>query len=190
MNETEIEIKLQLNECDYVKLDNLLNKIESVKTQKHQIDIYYSPSNESYYNSGDRCLRVRKEGEDTLLSYKRIFNENTTSQFIKEYETHVDNFDMIDIILEELSFRKEIVVDKLRKEYFLKTGFLVALDIVDGLGYFIEIENCNETDALEKRNRDLYQFIEYLGINIEHRNTEGYSNMLFRKKYMQGDNKN
>lgn len=189
MSSKEIEIKLQLEESDYIRLEKLLDEMASSKIQKHQIDVYYSPLGNSFYDSGDRCLRVRTEGDSTILSYKRIFEENTNKQFIEEYETCVDNFEMIDNILKGLCFWREITVDKFRVEYFLETGFLVALDKVQNLGYFIEVENCNENDELEKRNQDLYVFVQQLQVDLTHRNTEGYSNMIFRRKHIQRESK-
>ena len=188
MNGKEIEIKLLLEEVDYSRLIFFLSEVASSTSQKHQVDVYYSPTSGSFYNSGDRCLRVRIEGSKAILSYKRIYNENTSKQFIEEHETFVDNFDVIDHILKGLSFQQEIVVDKFRIEYWVKKDFLVSLDKVENLGYFIEIENRNESDNLERRNHDLYEFVEQLQLDISRRNTEGYSNMLFKKRHLQGDN--
>lgn len=187
MNGKEIEIKVQLQEKDYIRLIKMFNQVASFRSQKHQVDVYYSPAGMSFYNSGDRCLRVRTEDGNTLLSYKRIYDENTSKQFIEEYETRVDSFDMIDHILKGLCFRREIIVDKFRLEYSMEPGFFIFLDKVDGLGHFIEIENRNEKDTIEKRNHDLYEFANQLQVDITHRNTEGYSNMLFRKSLMQGE---
>lgn len=187
MNGIEIEIKLQLTEIDYSRIVDILRNSASVKAQKHQIDMYYSPAGESFYNSGDRCLRVRTEGSNTILSYKRIYDENTSTQFIEEYETRVESLEMVDSILKALCFRNEITVDKHRQEFLTEDGFLVSLDRVAGLGYFMEIENRNESDDLEKRNQDLFHFVHQLNVDITSRNTEGYSNMLFRKNSMQGE---
>ncbi len=187
MNGIEVEIKLQLAECDYDRIVDILGSIASIKAQKHQTDVYYSPAGESFYDSGDRCLRIRTEDNKTILSYKRIYGENTSTQYIEEYEACVDSFNMMDSILKALGFRNEIVVDKHRQEYVTENGLLVALDCVADLGSFIEIENCNESDDLEKRNQDLYDFVNCLGVDMTNRNSEGYSNMLYRKNRMQGD---
>ena len=72
-------------------------------------------------------------------------------------------------------------------EFYVNTGFLVALDKVEDLGFFIEIENKNESDVIEKRNQDLIKFVEELQIDILKRNTEGYSNMMYRKNNRTGD---
>jgi len=187
MNNKEIEIKLSINESDYIRLIEFLKKNATYRSNKHQIDVYYSPKNESFYDCGDRCLRVRTEDSTSIFSYKQIHNVNSSEQFIEEYETLVENAETLNHILKALNYRDEIIVDKYRIEYFTDTGFLIALDKVNGLGFFLEIENQNDFDALEKRNQDLYNFVLNLNIDITKRNTEGYSNMLFKKNHMHGD---
>lgn len=63
----------------------------------------------------------------------------------------------------------------------MQEGYFVALDKVDQLGYFIEIENRKENDSIEVRNSELIQIVQGLGLDINKRNREGYSNMLYRK---------
>lgn len=187
MDGKEIEIKLQLNVSDYNRLLKILKRIGIFRGEKHQIDVYYSPEGKSFYDYGDRCLRVRTEGKRSVLSYKRIYDENTCKQFIEEYETQIERPEMMDCILKALKYRSEITIDKYRIEYCTDTGFLIALDKVSNLGFFIEIENRNEFDTIENRNQHLMEFIQQLKLDISKRNTEGYSNMMFRKNLKNGD---
>lgn len=184
MSNKEIEIKICLDESNYFRLIDMLKHTAVFRAEKHQIDTYYSPQNDSFYHGGDRCLRVRTEDGNTLLSYKRIYGEHTDQRYIEEYETHIESYKIMDQILRALHYRREIIVDKHRIEYSTNTGFLVALDKVVDLGYFVEIENQNESDALEKRNRDLLDFVRQLGLDTSNRNEEGYSNMLFKKNHL------
>lgn len=181
MHGKEIEIKLELEERDYYRMLKLLKSVATLREKKHQIDVYYSPEGKSFYDYGDRCLRIRKEEGKSILSYKRIYDENTSKQLIAEYETLIEDPDMMECIFKELKYRSEIVVDKYREEYSTDTGFVIALDKVRNLGYFIEIENHNEDQDLENSNKCLIEFVQKLELDISRRNTEGYSNMLFRK---------
>jgi predicted adenylyl cyclase CyaB len=167
----------------------MLKSVGTFKKEKHQIDMYYSPEGESFYDCGDRCLRIRTENEESILSYKQIYNENTSKQFIEEYETRIESPDMMECILKALKYRSEIVIDKYRVEYCTDRGFVIALDKVENLGFFIEVENSNESDTLENRNKCLIEFIQRLELDISRRNTEGYSNMMFRKNLKSGDEK-
>lgn len=181
-NNKEIEIKLELKEEEYLRILNFLKREGHFVREQHQVDEYYSPESRSFYESGDRCLRIRSESERTILSYKRIHNENTVQQYIEEYETTVGDQKSIGSILKALNFVQEIVVDKYRIEYMIKNNILVALDHVKDLGYFIELENHDESEELELRNRCLLNLLRELGIDSEKRNSEGYSNMMFRLK--------
>ena len=187
MDEKEIEIKLQLDSSDYDRLVNMLEDIAVFIGENHQVDVYYSPKTESFYNRGDRCLRIRTEDDKSRLSYKRIYSENTSEQFIEEYETNIGDSQIVDRILRALEYESEIIVDKRRREYFIDTGFMIALDNVLNLGFFIEIENRNESDPLEIRNQCLIEFVQQLKLDVSRRNTEGYSNMLFRMNLESGD---
>ena len=181
MDGKEIEIKIELNRREY---DNMLSSLKATSVflkEKHQVDVYYSPFGENYYDFGDRCLRVRTEDDHTLISYKRIYNENTDNQYIEEYETQIGNSTTMDNILRAVNLKKEIIVDKHRFEFIYQNDYFIALDHVKELGYFIEIENTNEQKSIEIRNCDLLNVIQKLGLNIHRRNQEGYSNMLYRK---------
>lgn len=187
MNYKEIEIKLQIDEDNYYRLLALMESTAAFQSKKHQVDIYYSPENESYYDNGDRCLRIRSENNKSILSYKRINGEGTSQQYIEEYETCIESQDMMNNILKALNYRSEIIVDKDRKEYCTADGFLVALDVVENLGFFVEIENRNREDVVEKQNKDLVHFVGCLGLDMAWRNSEGYSNMLYRKNCRKGE---
>lgn len=181
MENKEIEIKLQIEEEDYHRLSSLLKNTEVFEGEKIQIDSYYSPTGTSFYDRGDRCLRVRTEDNTAFLSYKRIYEQDSQRQFIEELETQVDSPEMIDKILKALGYRVEITVNKYRLNYRTRNGFLIALDSVKNLGFFIEVENANESDSIQKRNLDLERYVCGLGLNMARRNTEGYSNMLYKQ---------
>lgn len=182
MNSKEIEIKFELKEEEYKKIMKFLQQKGRFIQEQHQVDEYYSPVGKSFYDSGDRCLRIRIEGEKSILSYKQIHNENTTQQYIEEYETLIEDSQMVGRILKAIDFVQEIVIDKYRTEYMLKDNIIVAMDCVKDLGYFIEVENHDESEALEVRNACMVEMIRELRVDSAKRNNEGYSNMMFRKK--------
>ncbi len=180
MNNKEIEIKIKLDFSEYERLLDFFQKTAIYEGEKHQIDMYYSPVDEDYYDAGDRCLRIRTESSQSILSYKRIYNENSTVQYIEEYETIVSDFETLDKILKAIKFNCDMVVDKYRREFLTRDGYDIALDKVDKLGFFIEIENKNVEDTIEMRNQGLLNLIKKLELDLNARNSEGYSNMLYR----------
>lgn len=180
MDNKEIEIKIEVTYIQYQTLSNYFQRTAAIQTEKKQLDNYYSPADEDYYNAGDRCLRIRKEDNQSILSYKRIYNEGSEAQYIEEYETFIGDFEIIQNILKSIGFTCNITVDKYRREFVTEDGYFIALDKVDKLGYFIEIENRNIEDSIEMRNKGLLNFIRSLNLDINKRNNEGYSNMLYR----------
>lgn len=182
MKVKEIEIKFKINKYEYTRILKLLKKENYSFSEKHQVDMYYAPSGENYYGcGGNQCLRIRSEGERFFLGYKRIYNINLSNQYIEEYEVEFDNLASLEKILVKLGFEKKVTVDKYRTEGLIYSEFLIALDYVKNLGYFLEIENINEEKSLKERNKSLLDFIDLLNIDMCKRNNEGYSNMLYNK---------
>ena len=67
-------------------------------------------------------------------------------------------------------------------EFLIVDEFLVSLDFVKNLGYFLEVENINDSKSIEERNKDLLDFVNKLEVSVSKRNTEGYSNMFYKKQ--------
>lgn len=188
MSSKEIEIKIEISSLEYKK-----NIVEFYQNgyflgEKLQVDMYYSPAEDNFYDRGDRCLRIRTENNLSILSYKHIHNENLDTQYIEEYETQIGDLEMMKCILKALHFKCEIIVEKHRVEFIYRDIYHVAFDEVKDLGYFLEIENRNEKAKISERNQELKALVYQLGLDINKRNQEGYSNMLYRKsKEKKGD---
>lgn len=176
----EIEMKYQLSDDKYNSLLSLFKSKAKYLRDIYQKDIYYSPVSESFYNNGDKCLRLRQENDNYVLCFKHIHNINTNDEYIEEYETKIDDYTMLDNILKALNFDAEIIVEKHRIELIYNGWLLIAFDRVNGLGCFLELENIDRLSSLQTRNQDLKIFAEEYKLDAELRNNEGYSNMLFR----------
>ena len=85
--------------------------------------MYYSPLEEDYYDRDDRCLHIRIEDDVNVFSYKRIFDKNSKTQYIEEYETQVNDAKMLENILQALHFKKGIVVKKSNRVLFARGIF-------------------------------------------------------------------
>lgn len=169
----ELEIKIETTLENFISIKCMLEEKHKKIIDKEQEDVYYSPIGMNFYDDGDRCLRMRREGKEIYLSYKRIYDNGEKNSFIEEYETTVESFEIMDNILSALNFERKIVVKKRRSEFVYQDNYLVALDIVENLGYFIEIENRNERDTIEKRNYDLVEVAKRFGLDLSKRNIEG-----------------
>lgn len=182
MKNSEIEMKFKINDQEYKTIVSFLEDTAIYIQEIHQKDIYYSPYNENFYDNGYRCLRLRLVNSEAILCYKEIHNIFSAEEYIDEYETKVENADTMAEILRVLNFKEDIVVDKQRREYRYKDKFLISMDYVKYLGYFIEVENIDTNLSLKQRIYDLKQFVQSINLNLDNRNTEGYSNMLYKQK--------
>jgi adenylate cyclase class 2 len=83
-------------------------------------------------------LRIRKVGNKTILTYKqRIENTADVKQQI-EYETVVEKFEEMEMIVESLGFEKVLVYEKRRQKWHFR-AVEVVLDEVP-FGQYMEIE--------------------------------------------------
>ena len=59
--------------------------------------------------------------------------------------------------------------------------FEISLDLVENLGYFIEIEVYDKELPIREANKLLLEFIEQLNLDITKRNLKGYSYLMYDK---------
>ena len=99
--------------------------------------------------SPTRHLRVRYSSGRTIITYKGPKRRDLQFKAREEINVNVDEGPEFERILERIGFRKTAVVDKVR-EYYSFENASIALDEVNGLGSFVEIEVMkSESDALE-----------------------------------------
>jgi adenylate cyclase class 2 len=101
-------------------------------------------------------LRLRKIGDRYRITYKGPKISDVTKARV-EQETSVGNFDTMKNILLSLGFVESGVVIKLRK-IFSAGDTEISIDMVDGLGLFVEIEKVGVLkEHIEKEILDIAQ---------------------------------
>jgi adenylate cyclase class 2 len=132
----EVEAKFRV---DCGSLEGLRAKLETLgfkyKGLFEEVDSYYSHPCRDFMSS-DEALRVRISGNLVTLTYK---GPRVSSRFKERLEVNVRVEGDIIGLLEHLGFKHALSVRKLR-EYFEGEGATVAIDRVEGLGCFIEVE--------------------------------------------------
>lgn len=110
-----------------------------------QLDIYYRhPCRDM--KASDEAIRVRCEGASAVLTYKGK-KEGGGVKVREEIEVGLSSFEGGRAILERLGFKEAASVFKDRKIFSLSIKgieFEIALDVVKGLGNYIEIEAKSE----------------------------------------------
>jgi adenylate cyclase class 2 len=140
----EIEIKVKV-----INIDEIKNRILSIGGKHSETvveeDLYYNAPHRDF-GVTDEALRVRSAGGKTILTYKGPKNTLMGSKIREEHNVQLDKSETFDTILRNLGFKPVARVRKLR-EYYTYQEFSIALDKVDDLGEFIEIELITENDA-------------------------------------------
>ncbi|MDK2974696.1 MAG: adenylate cyclase, class 2 [Methanofollis sp.] len=133
----EVEAKIRVED---------LPKIRARLVQIGAISPISSDQRDAYYNHPvrdfgmtDEALRVRYEDDRCTVTYKGQKQIGKGSRTREEFNVAVESGEIMEKILQRLGFRLSAEVRKHREEFALETAH-VALDIVEGLGSFVEIE--------------------------------------------------
>ena len=133
---------------------------------------YYIPRNKDMNNE---WLRIRKEGKNIILNYKRKDND-----VIIEYEVNVDNEENLKTIFSFLDFDESVKVNKKRVAYLYKDKYEVSFDDVDNLGLYVEFElKKYEKDYIDEY-QDLIKLLYELEVNINNIETKRYPDLMIK----------
>ncbi len=184
MNNQELEVKLQLDETQFNNL-LLMASNDTSETIGEQIDMYFCPKSSDFREyMKTKCLRIRKEGKKSSLDYKEIIGSGEEyAQQLIEYSTQIEDMRQMSFILKQLDFQLVIEIIKERYEFVLEELYKVSLDKVKNLGFFIEIEVIDKNMSYKDAGTCLKNIVEKLDLSGNTVNKEGYSNMMYQKKY-------
>ncbi|MBP2132997.1 adenylate cyclase class 2 [Methanomicrobium sp. W14] len=133
----EVEAKIKVSSIDKIR-DELTNKKAGFLGKNTQKDLYYNAPDRDFAKT-DEALRVRISGDSYELTYKGAKIKGTGAKAREEFNVTISSAEDMENILERLGFIKSSSVFKTREEYSFR-GTTVALDIVEELGCFTEIE--------------------------------------------------
>ncbi len=181
----EVEVKAKLNNRDKI-IEKLIDLGCVLGDEIHQIDHIFIPKEKSFPPPYEvPVLRIRKQGDKHLFTLK-ISQSNR--QDCIEHELEVADGDKMIEIMRLINYKKVPEVDKKR----IKTNFNdieIVIDIVKGLGEFIEVEKIVSEENPELRQKiqqELLVFLTKLGIPQEdHLAGSKYDIMLFEKYGME-----
>ncbi len=171
----EIEVKAKVHDHD-----NLIKQLENLgcifTSPIHQKDTIYIPIGESIpVPSGVNVLRIREQNNKYILTLKQPLT-NQLDNIEKELE--FSNPQSMHEIILLLGFEVSSTVEKTRRTSKYK-DFEICLDEVTGLGSYIEVEKFGlEAEVIQK---ELFEFLETLGIKKEDQEFMGYDILLKQK---------
>jgi adenylate cyclase class 2 len=136
----EVEVKARANEQTIHKI---LALGAVFLAEENHIDIYFnSPLRD--FKKTDEALRIRIKEEGSRLTYKgpKLDSETKSRQ---ELTVEIDSPERMEDVLRALGFVPSAEVRKRRTKYVLG-DVTFALDDVQGLGLFLEVEARGEAD--------------------------------------------
>ncbi len=169
----EIEIKVRIPDINTIR--------EAIKAHGGifsetliEKDNYYNAPHRNFAET-DEALRIRETDNGTVMTYKGPKETIQGSKVRSETNLTINSGKDAETILQSLGFFRVAEVIK-KREYWKYQDFSIALDEVEGLGSFIEIELLSDTDIAEVAAR-IDRFSKELGI-VGERITVSYLELL------------
>ncbi|ADI75067.1 adenylyl cyclase CyaB [Methanohalobium evestigatum Z-7303] len=175
MIEVEVKARTDLETARKMLEDEGARFIET----EHHFDSYYNAPHRDFAST-DEALRIRSRDNKTFLTYKGK-KMDSVSKTREEFETPVDSENMRNILL-SLGFREYGIVEKEREVYKLD-DFVIALDSVEQLGEFIEVELESEPGSdIEHNSSKIFEFLNKLGIEEKDSIRKSYLELVMEEK--------
>lgn len=170
MQHINIEIKARTDRQDEIR-EILKTKGADFKGTDHQVDTYFK------VNFGRLKLREGKI-ENFLIHYDRENQSGPKQSNVTLYKSDPKST-LKEILVKSLGIL--VVVDKTREIYFIN-NVKFHLDVVQGLGTFMEIEAIDETGniGVKKLQTQCEEFIDLFQIQKEDLLAESYSDLLLK----------
>lgn len=171
----EIEAKAAIENKEEIKQRILEagGKYIRVETQS---DIYFAHPSRDFMKT-DEALRIREAGNEYTLTYKGPKLDKLTKTR-EEIEIKLDDPVPMAGVLKMLGFMEVAPVVKTRSHYTLG-DYQVALDEVEGLGHFIEIEK----HADSYKPEELVELLKSLGVEESKMERRSYLELLLERNY-------
>ena len=133
----EVEVKYRCPDHD--KIRSLLLEMKAVFVGViEQVDTYFQHPCRDFVET-DEALRIRRMKDRSIITYKGP-KEGGWAKTRIEVEVEVSSADEAAKILEMLGFKPVAVIHK-RREIYHVDGVEVSLDVIEGVGKFVELED-------------------------------------------------
>jgi predicted adenylyl cyclase CyaB len=154
-----IEIELKILEIDRNTIEEKLTALGAEKVFDDMIHAVYYDTPDHSLKAGKHTFRLRKEGPNTVLAFKR-FIENSGAKIRAEEEVIVSDFNTMRSILETIGFTPWLEMKKHRTSYVYEDIHCELDKYHEEYAYipeFLEVEG----PGLEA----IYSFIQLLGFS-------------------------
>ena len=156
------EVEVKIIGIDRHTVEAKLRSLGASKTFEGEEDTVFFDFPDNSITSGKNLLRLRKEGDKTVLTFKK-FVGNERAKVRDEYELLVSSFETMRRILESIGLLTIQRMEKRRTSYALKSGVKVDLDKYTG--EFSHIPDLMEIEGEDTNT--VSSHIKLLGFNPE-----------------------
>ncbi|MDH4203178.1 MAG: class IV adenylate cyclase [Phycisphaerae bacterium] len=170
----EIEAKIKV-----AALEPVISELKELGAQflhtMQQIDTYFMDTHKLLHKN-DCGLRIRRQtinGKQSACITFKGAREKTKYKSRPEYETGIDNVEMMENIFEALGYHKRLVVEKKRSVWRLD-ACEVCLDELPDLGCFVEVEGADE--------ETISSVLAKLNLQDQPHISKGYASMTAQKR--------
>lgn len=159
----EVEVK---GYADDSVFERVREQFKLIRKEYHE-DTYYQHPCRNFAET-DEALRIRirrfNGHFEAFLTYKGPKLEES-SKTREEIEVSIEDPDAHARILEALGFREVFTVEKVREKYYVEKGITLALDEVEGLGKFVEVETLTDEEGkIPELVERLQEILRELGV--------------------------
>jgi len=166
-----LEVERKFPVPDFREVEERLDRLHADWSEPvEQIDQYFAHPCRDFAQT-DEALRIRRTGEECRVTYKGR-RQGGPSKTRREIEFVLPDAAQATELLEALGFRPFAKVRKRRRparvhwhEYEVK----IALDIVDRLGQFVELEVQAESETAEQASDAIGNLARSLGLGADER---------------------
>ena len=171
----EIERKIKVAEQAFKRAELWLKEHADFVATSRQSEYYLNnPAEPFFYTTPDGYkdakdfLRVRHTDRGDSLCFKRVHrDESGNAPYCEEYETKIDDAEVVLTLFKKLGYTDRTPLQKTRT-IFTYSHFEISMDVVKGIGWFIEIEYKGADVAPEIGFESIQHFLK------EHLNVDGY----------------
>lgn len=174
----EIEVKAKL--IDTVGFLKATEKLGIHFTDAVTQDDTTYESKLSYTDPAWSIFRIRKQAGNKILTMKHKASSRSRDNY--EYETIVADEGQIIKMLERLGYTHGVFISKHRRNAQYN-GLELCLDVIDGLGTFVEVEQLADDKAdVDLIQAELWSLLKKLGISDSDRVHKGYDTLMREMK--------
>ncbi|XLQ19715.1 MAG: class IV adenylate cyclase [Candidatus Moraniibacteriota bacterium] len=174
MNEVEVKAKVS----NFTEIQSKLVKLGCTFSEPLiQKDRIYLPNGIEFPDKtkGTLFLRIRNSNGKNILTLKKQLD--TEFECI-EHELIIDNPEQANEMAMLLGFHEVLYVSK--KRITCKYNDMeICFDEIDELGSFIEVEKMTSDTETKQIMKDLFAFLETLGIKKEDQIFKGYATLIY-----------